>query len=151
MNRRDFIKAGTGAFFFAAANRVFGAGTASNRVRLAIVGCREGCRGFSVMRAALKVPGVEIACVCDVDSRARAFAADYVQKATGLRPRMEKDLRKVLEDRLIDGIISEEPCTAGFDREGNLLTGFPRRLAKRDALAQGDLKALLRETLARTK
>ena len=51
----------------------------------------------------------------------------------------------------IDGIISEEPCTAGFDREGNLLTGFPRRLAKRDALAQGDLKALLRETLARTK
>ena len=109
MNRRDFIKAGTGAFFFAAANRVFGSGAASNRVRLAIVGCREGCRGFSVMRAALKVPGVEIACVCDVDSRARAFAADYVQKATGLRPRMEKDLRKVLEDRLSDGIISETP------------------------------------------
>ena len=26
MNRRDFLKAGTGAFFFAAANRVFGAG-----------------------------------------------------------------------------------------------------------------------------
>ena len=109
MNRREFITAGTGAFFIAAANRVIGAGAPSNRVRLCIVGCHERGRGFAVMKAAMRVPGVEIACVCDVDSRAREFAADYVQKATGLRPRMEKDLRKVLEDRLIDGIISETP------------------------------------------
>ena len=109
MNRREFIKAGTGAFFIAAADRVLGAGAASNRVRLAIVGCRENCRGFSVMRAALKVPGVEIACVCDVDSRAREFASNYILKETGTKPRTEKDLRKVLEDASIDGIISETP------------------------------------------
>lgn len=42
MNRRDFIKTGAGVFFIASAGRVFGAGVASNRVRLAIMGCREG-------------------------------------------------------------------------------------------------------------
>ena len=109
MDRRDFIRAGAGAFFVAAAGSAFGAGAPSNRVRLAIVGCHAKGRGFSVMRTALKVPGVEIACVCDVDRRAREFAADYVLKATGRRPVMEKDLRKVLEFGDLDGIISETP------------------------------------------
>ena len=103
MNRREFIKTGTGAFFIATAEKAFGIAAPSNRVRLAIVGCHEKGRGFAVMKAAMKVPGVEIACVCDVDRRAREFAADHVLKATGVKPRMEKDLRKVLEDKLIDG------------------------------------------------
>ena len=109
MDRRDFIRTGAGAFFVAAAGSVFGAGAPSNRVRLAIVGCHAKGRGFSVMKTALKVPGVEIACVCDVDRRARESAADYVLKATGRKPVMEKDLRKVLEFGDLDGIISETP------------------------------------------
>ena len=109
MDRRDFIRAGAGAFFVAAAGSAFGAGAPSNRVRLAIVGCHAKGRGFSVMKTALKVPGVEIACVCDVDRRARESAADYVLKATGRKPVMEKDLRKVLESGDLDGIISETP------------------------------------------
>lgn len=107
MNRRDFIKTGTGAFFIATAGRAFGAAAPSNRVRLAIVGC--GGRGFSVLRSAMKVPGVEIVCVCDPDRRAAEKGAAYVEKETGVRPRLEKDLRKVLEDRLLDGVISETP------------------------------------------
>ena len=109
MDRRDFIRTGAGAFFVAAAGSAFGAGAPSNRVRLAIVGCHAKGRGFSVMKTALKVPGVEIAYVCDVDRRAREFAADHVLKATGRRPVMEKDLRKVLESGDLDGIISETP------------------------------------------
>jgi len=109
MNRREFIRHSAGAFFIASAHRVLGAGAASNRVRLAIVGCHANGRGFSVMKSAMKVPGVEIACVCDVDSRAREFAADHVLKETGIKPKMEKDLRIVLEDKEIDGIISETP------------------------------------------
>ena len=109
MNRRDFIKTGAGAFFIASADRLFGAAAPSSRVRLAIVGCHAKGRGFTVMKAALKVPGVEIAWVCDVDSRARAFAADYVFRQTGVKPRTEKDLRKVLEDPALDGIVSETP------------------------------------------
>ena len=109
MNRRDFIKAGTGAFFIASADRLFGLGAPSNRVRLAIVGCHAKGRGFQVMKRAMKVPGVEIAWVCDVDSRAREFASNYVKELTGKMPKTEKDLRKVLEDSELDGIISETP------------------------------------------
>ena len=107
--RRDFIKTAAGAFFIASAGRAIGAGAPSNRVRLAIVGCHENGRGQAVMKNALKVPGVEIAWVCDVDSRARDYAANCVKVLTGRAPRKEKDLRKVLEDPELDGIISETP------------------------------------------
>ena len=109
MNRRDFIKTGSGAFAIAAAGRAFGQGAASNRVRLALVGCREGGRGAAVVRRAMGVPGVEIAYVCDVDSRAMDFAAEMIKKQSGFEPKKEKDLRKVLADKEIDGIISETP------------------------------------------
>ena len=109
MNRRDFIKSGTGAFAIASAGCAIGDAAASNRVRLAIVGCHEKGRGQAVMKAAMKVPGVEIAYVCDVDARARDWAAAEVEKLSGFKPKKEKDLRKVLEDRELDGIISETP------------------------------------------
>ena len=109
MNRRDFVKAGSGVFALAAANRVLGDAAPSNRVRLAIVGCHAKGRGQTVMKAAMKVPGVEIAYVCDVDSRARDWAAAEVEKLSGFKPKKEKDLRKVLEDKELDGIISETP------------------------------------------
>lgn len=108
-DRRGFLHSTAGVFFTAASSRVFGAGAPSSRVRLAMVGCHAKGRGIYVMRAALATPGVEIACVCDVDSRARDFAAAEVKRVTGVAPRKEKDLRKVLEDPLIDGIISVTP------------------------------------------
>ena len=109
MNRREFIKTGAGAFFIAATGRGVGAGVASNRVRLAIMGCHEGGRGRYVLAAMMNTPGVEIAWVCDVDARAREWAAKYVEESTGYRPRKEKDIRRVLEDRELDGIVCETP------------------------------------------
>lgn len=109
MNRRNFLRAGAGAFAIAAAGRAWGADAPSNRVRLALVGCRQGGRGAAVVARALQVPGVEIATVCDVDARARDFAADWLVKQGRPAPKKEKDLRVVLADPSIDGIISETP------------------------------------------
>ena len=109
MNRREFITAGIGAFFVAAANRVLGAGAASNRVRLCIVGCHEKGRGFGVMQNAIKVPGVEIAVVCDVDSRAMDAAVAKIRELTGVAPRKEKDVRRVLEMPDVDGVLCVTP------------------------------------------
>ena len=109
MNRRGFLKAGAGVFFAAAANRVLGDGAASNRVRLCVMGCHAKGRGVQVMQNALKVPGVEIAVVCDVDSRARAFAAARIKKLTGVEPRQERDIRKVLAMKDVDGVLCETP------------------------------------------
>ena len=61
MNRKEFLMASGGALLGATAGRVFGAVAPSDKVRLAIVGCHEKGRGICVMRAALAVPGVEIA------------------------------------------------------------------------------------------
>ena len=108
-SRRDFVKTGIGAFAFAAAGRAVGADAPSNRVRVAIVGCHVKGRGFVVMKQAMTVPGVEVACVCDVDARAREAAAAYVEKQTGRAPVKEKDFRKVLEMPDIDAVVSETP------------------------------------------
>lgn len=108
-NRRDFVKMSAGAFFIAASSKALGVGSPLNRVRLAVVGCREGGRGHEVMQNAVKVPGVEIAVVCDVDLRAMDAAAAKIASLTGLVPRKEKDVRKVLNMKDIDGILCETP------------------------------------------
>ena len=109
MNRREFIGMGGAAFAIAATGRAWGADAPSNRLRLAIMGCNETGRGIWVMRAAIAVPGVEIATVCDVDNRAMDFAAAEILKLTGKVPRKEKDIRNVLADKDIDGVICETP------------------------------------------
>ena len=109
MNRKEFLLTSGGALLSASARRVFSAVAPSDKVRLAIVGCHGKGRGICVMRAALAVPGVEIAWVCDVDSRARDFAAAEVARIAGNVPRKEKDLRRVLEDPSLDGVILETP------------------------------------------
>ena len=109
MNRREFVKAGAGVFFIASSSRLFGAGAPSSRVRFAIVGCRERGRGRDVLENALSVPGTECVCVCDVDSRAMDFAAEFVRSRTGRVPRKEKDFRKVLEMSDVDAVVSETP------------------------------------------
>ena len=109
MNRREFIKTGTGAFFIAATGRAFGVGAPSNRVRVAIMGCHEKGRGYALAKSTAKMSGLEYAVVCDVDSRARAAASEMIFAETGVRPRQEKDFRKVLEDPTIDGFIVTTP------------------------------------------
>ena len=77
MNRREFLKASTGAGAFALAGSAFGglSGPAADRIRVALVGCRKGGRGMALMSALLKCANVEVACVCDPDLRAMDFAS----------------------------------------------------------------------------
>lgn len=126
MNRRDFIKTGTGAFFIAAAGRALGQGAPSNRIRLCVVGCARTAysetakrfvvdpkgfrgRGFQVMQAAMEVSGCEIAALCDVDATALDYAASEVKRVKGNEPRKFRDLREALKDPDIDGVIVATP------------------------------------------
>ena len=109
MKRRDFIKKGAGAFAIAAAGTVRGANAPSNRVRLGIVACARDCRGQRVLNHALKVPGVEFVYACDVFENARNWTERHLEKTTGVRPVKEKDVRKILEDKNLDGIICATP------------------------------------------
>ena len=108
MQRRDFLKTTmlTGA---AVAGRswVQAAGAPLNRVRLAVMGV--GGRGSALMQSAMHFPDIEIAAVCDVDSRAMDKAAAEVAKQSGKTPKRDKDIRRILEDKEIDGVICASP------------------------------------------
>jgi len=105
LNRRDFLKR---ASAFAAGVAALGgsslraASGANDRVRVAVIGCNG--RGLDHIHAWLQVPNVEIACICDVDTRAVARGLEAVLKKQERRPQGERDLRRVLEDQTIDAI-----------------------------------------------
>ncbi len=110
MNRRTFMKrASLAGVSLLSANQLFGQDVASKRVRIAIMGCHAKGRGNVVMQALMKVPGVEIATVCDVDARARVDAAACVAKIQGREPKQVVDIRKVMEDKEIDGVVTATP------------------------------------------
>ena len=98
--RRAFL--GTAAApVLAAPALALGQGDPSMRLRVAVLGLS---RGIGHIRALAKVPGVEIAAVCDVDSQRLAKGAADAEKATGKKPQAVGDFRKILEDTEIDAL-----------------------------------------------
>jgi predicted dehydrogenase len=111
MNRRGFVQASSAAGLTVLGGRqaLFGQAAPSNAVRVAVMGCHEKGRGYALMKTVAALPGVEVVTVCDVDARARDAAAAEILKRTQKEPKKEVDLRKVLEDKGVDGVICAAP------------------------------------------
>ena len=75
---------------------------ANDRLRVALIGC--GGRSRSLVQEMMSVPNVDVVAVCDVDRNRLNERAGDVEKKTGRRPRMEEDMRKLLEDKSIDAV-----------------------------------------------
>jgi predicted dehydrogenase len=126
IDRRDFLKTtgkamtvGTAAL--ALGGRILGA---NDRVRVAICGVRG--RGNDHIRGFSRVPGVEIAALCDVDENILNGRLDEIQKTGRPRPKGYFDIRELLKDKDIDAISIATPnhwhslmaiwaCQAGKD------------------------------------
>ena len=141
MKRRYFLP----ALAAGAATRF--AGAASDRVNVAIVGVRG--RGRALAGVFAKLNDVSIECLVDVDDRVIGAAADVVEKSGKKRPKAERDMRRVFEDKNIDAVVIATPdhwhtpaailaCDAGKDvylekpcshnlRESTLLLDAVRR------------------------
>ena len=78
----------------------------SNQVAVGVMGLH---RGKAHLEGFLTVPGCVIGTVCDVDRRAAAEAADWVEKKTGRRPKEVSDFRRMLDDRSLDAISIAAP------------------------------------------
>lgn len=116
-NRRDFIKqAATGSVSVAVGgslvgfspksyNRIIGA---NELVRVATIGVNS--RGNSMSGTFARQKNGEVGTVCDVDERAipKAMATIAKTKQT-LKPKSEKDCRRVLDDKSIDAIYIATP------------------------------------------
>ncbi len=126
IDRRDFLKTTgkavtVGAAALALGGKILGA---NDRVRVAICGVRG--RGNDHLKGFARVPGTEIAALCDVDESVLNQRLDDVEKLGFARPKPYGDVRKLLEDKDIDAISIAVPnhwhslmaiwaCQAGKD------------------------------------
>jgi len=110
-----------GTAALALGGRILGA---NDRVRVAICGVRG--RGNDHIRGFSRVPGVEIAALCDVDENILNGRLDEIQKNGRPRPKGYFDIRELLKDQDIDAISIATPnhwhslmaiwaCQAGKD------------------------------------
>lgn len=109
--RRHFIKqsalAGIGLGLMSSTGSLRGDQAPNQRIRTAAIGVNA--RGARVADAFASLPGSEIACICDVDSRAIERARKVCADRQGKMPRGERDFRRVLEDPEIDAVMIATP------------------------------------------
>ena len=148
MNRRHFVK--SAIVSAALAKTVMSSSqrmAASEKVNVAFIGIRG--RGKGLIGAFAALPDVNIAYLCDVDSRVLESVAADAEKRAGKRPQLAGDLRRVLDDKSVDAVVIATPdhwhapatilaCDAGKDvyvekpashnfREGRLMVEAARR------------------------
>jgi predicted dehydrogenase len=115
MERRTFLLGGAFAL------RALGA---NDKVNVAIVGV--GSRGKEHIRQYLAQPAARVAALCDVDTAQTERGAQTVEKASGARPKIYQDLRRLYDDKEIDAVSIATPnhwhalatvwaCQAGKD------------------------------------
>ncbi len=104
--RRAFLKgacraaAGLGAWTALGQERVAGA---NERVNVAIIGC--GGRGRFVMRVMIEEAGANCVCLCDLSDRRLEQMWAFIEPVQSVKPRFEKDFRKVLDAPDVDAVI----------------------------------------------
>jgi predicted dehydrogenase len=150
VSRRDFIQTAavaTVGFSLAGAPRIQAQG-ANDRIVLAVMGVNG--RGAHLAKLLAGQPGTEVGYICDVDDKAIAKGLAAVARGGQARqPKTAKDVRRVLEDKDVHGLVVAAPdhwhapagilaCAAGKDvyvekpcghngREGELLVAAARK------------------------
>jgi predicted dehydrogenase len=104
--RRTWLKAGAAGVAATLVNLNPRAMGANDQIRLALIGGRNQGKG-DALRAIQA--GARIATLCDVDEAILGEIGPVLEKAQGAPPKPEKDFRRVLEDRSIDGVIIATP------------------------------------------
>ena len=106
VSRRSFFYKSAGFVALTALPRRLRAASPQNQVSVGVMGLH---RGKAHLEAYLTVPDCVIGTVCDVDRRALAEAAEWVEKKTGRRPKEVCDFRRMLEDPTLDAISIATP------------------------------------------
>ena len=110
-SRRAFLKgAGVTGGMIALGDQLLimraAAAKSTEQIRIGICGLGE--RGYLLLQTFLKVPGVEVASICDVDPRAVRAAYSSITREQS-EPEVVTDFRRMLDDRSIDAIVIATP------------------------------------------
>lgn len=106
IDRRHFLKAST----FTALSAVTAAGAAdqpNEKIRVAVLGVNG--RGVDHVKGFAAFDDVEIAYICDPDANVVSRALQALEKKQKKTPKVEKDLRRVLEDKDVTAITVATP------------------------------------------
>jgi predicted dehydrogenase len=107
-DRRRFLEASAAAGAMALGGAALGAEEKQKpKLRIGVIGV--GWYGMVDAQAALKVGGVEIVAICDVDSEHLSKAADKLEKQQGVRPKTFKDYGALLDSKPLDAVIIGTP------------------------------------------
>ena len=124
LNRREFVYGSIGAAASLAGLSPSRTYAANEKVIMGVMGL--GGRGTYLAEQFALRPDVEIAYLCDANTRRFARAREVVQEAQGKKPALVQDFRKILDDRSVDVLINATPdhwhglgtimaCQAGKD------------------------------------
>jgi predicted dehydrogenase len=107
MNRRKFIK--TTAISTMAMTGILRGSPQKNtgKLKVGLIGC--GWYGMVDVRAALKVGGVEVIALCDVDTKHLEESADQVEKMQSSRPQTFKHYEELLNTPGLEAVIIATP------------------------------------------
>lgn len=112
-SRRVFIKnataatAGVGALTVLPSSVVFGRPAPSDKVNVAIIGCRN--MGFGILKHHLSFDDTNCVAMCDIDSGLLNERAAEIGKTFSQTPKLYGDYRKMLEQKDIDAVIIGTP------------------------------------------
>ena len=108
INRRTFFTtAAAGAALFSIVGRAAESAGDGKKLKIGVIGC--GWYGMVDARAALKVGGVEVVALCDIDSEHLAKSADDIEKLQGKRPQTFKLYEDLLKTPGLEVVIIGTP------------------------------------------
>jgi len=124
LNRREFMKGTVGAAAGLTLLSQPKARAAGEKVIIGVMGL--GGRGTFLAESFAQRPDVEIAYLCDPNTRRFARAREVVEETQETRPKMIQDFREILDDKSVDALINATPdhwhglgtimaCQAGKD------------------------------------
>jgi len=107
MERRSFIQRTAVGSVALAAGLPYKSTAQTRRLKIGLIGC--GWYGMVDINAALKVGGVEVIALCDVDSEHLKSSADEIEKLQGSRPKEFKHYQELLDVKGLEALFIGTP------------------------------------------
>lgn len=107
MNRRSFIEKASMGTVGAVSTFHFPSFKQGKKLNVGLIGC--GWYGLVITKAALKVGGVKVIAVCDVDTKHLKSGADEIDKLQGSRPKEFKNYQDLLEINDLEAVFIGTP------------------------------------------
>ena len=107
MNRRTFLEKASMSSAALISTFYIPTLAQNKKLKVGLIGC--GWYGMVITKAALKVGGVEITGICDVDTEHLENSASEIEELQGKKPKTYKDYRDLINQKSLDAVFIATP------------------------------------------